>query len=177
MFWLKNSSQFVRLRLAGAGLSPGDIKVTTNTCPDTQPWPSQGEDHRHDYYATGCCCCDDPEATVQCHVTLEWSQQGIGLIIWNRIILRRLVRTAETSDQQEEGPSGPLQESGSGECQGDTDETSRWDSSMKQLDGTSRWDNSMRQHQSCWVFGKMAPSSYTTPHYYPKYVIWTIPIK
>ena len=33
--------------------------------------------------------------------------------------------TSETSDQQEEGPSGPLQESGSGGCQGDTDETSR----------------------------------------------------
>ena len=33
--------------------------------------------------------------------------------------------TPETSDQQEEGPSGPLQESGSGGCQGDTDETSR----------------------------------------------------
>ena len=33
--------------------------------------------------------------------------------------------TPETSDQQEEGPSGPLQEIGSGGCQGDTDETSR----------------------------------------------------
>ena len=35
--------------------------------------------------------------------------------------------TSETSDQQEEeeGPSGPLQESGSGGCQADVDETSR----------------------------------------------------
>ena len=35
--------------------------------------------------------------------------------------------TPETSDQQEEeeGPSGPLQESGSGGCQADVDETSR----------------------------------------------------
>ena len=33
--------------------------------------------------------------------------------------------TPETSDQQEEGPSGPLQESGSGGCPADTDETSR----------------------------------------------------
>ena len=33
--------------------------------------------------------------------------------------------TPETCDQQEEGPSGPLQESGSGECQADTDETAR----------------------------------------------------
>ena len=33
--------------------------------------------------------------------------------------------TPETSDQQEEGPSGPLQESGSGGCQADADDTSR----------------------------------------------------
>ena len=33
--------------------------------------------------------------------------------------------TSETSDQQEEGPSGPLQESGSKGCQEDADETSR----------------------------------------------------
>ena len=33
--------------------------------------------------------------------------------------------TPETSVQEEEGPSGPLQESGSGGCQVDADETSR----------------------------------------------------
>ena len=33
--------------------------------------------------------------------------------------------TPETCDQQEVGPSGPLQESGGGGCQADTEETSR----------------------------------------------------
>ena len=33
--------------------------------------------------------------------------------------------TSETSDQQDWGPSRPLQESGSGDCQADADETSR----------------------------------------------------